>query len=349
MQTYSNVIKTKDVQTTSNKLVNAEVMANTWAIYDAFNEDKPPTIEVEKPKIVDVDIKITPVDAPSSRPSVQGSMVESDYKTSRLSATGSRTLANSQSITHRSQNSSQTIANNEPSLVITEGFLDQLALVERAIVGNSYEKKVIAFRNVPDDGMIETKRVQSLLQPEEVLPEPAKVDDMASTLPTLQLLWTFKCELTRGRQVTYMSWNKQNEDIIAIAYSESRTFAGNPPGLILCWSAKNPEWPDRIYTSSSPVTSVDFSKMNPGLLAAGFMDGRVVIYDVRHNNSKCIMDDSENNGKHRDPVWELKWVERERILGDEQSRNETLVSVSTDGRVTQWMIRKGLEFTGIYS
>jgi hypothetical protein len=34
-------------------------------------------------------------------------------------------------------------------------------------------------------------------------------------------------------------------------------------------------------------------------------------------------------------------------LGDEQSRGEILVSVSTDGRVTQWQIRKGLEFQGM--
>lgn len=34
-------------------------------------------------------------------------------------------------------------------------------------------------------------------------------------------------------------------------------------------------------------------------------------------------------------------------MGDDQTRSETLVSVSTDGRVTQWMIRKGLEYTDL--
>ncbi|KAJ1532457.1 WD repeat-containing protein 78, partial [Nowakowskiella sp. JEL0078] len=57
----------------------------------------------------------------------------------------------------------------------------------------------------------------------------------------------------------------------------------------------------------------------------------------------------ELSGKHRDPVWELKWIERERVIGDEQSRGENLVSVSTDGRVTQWTIRKGLEFSDLMS
>lgn len=77
------------------------------------------------------------------------------------------------------------------------------------------------------------------------------------------------------------------------------------------------------------------------------MDGSVVIYDVRKNDSTCILNGGDTTGKHRDPVWELKWVERERVVGDEQSRGETLISVSTDGRVTQWMVRKGLEYTDL--
>ena len=67
-------------------------------------------------------------------------------------------------------------------------------------------------------------------------------------------------------------------------------------------------------------------------------------YDSSDIYNKCKI--SDPNGKHHDPVWELKWVERERVAGDEHSRGETLVSVSTDGRITQWIIRKGLEFNG---
>jgi WD40 repeat protein len=232
--------------------------------------------------------------------------------------------------------------------------LDRLALVERAIVGNSYEKKVIMFRNVADDGMIEKKRTELLAQSKEETEQEAALksqaqpkDDYATnSLPALQLLWNYKCELTRGRSISCVSLNKQNEDIIAVAYGESRFIHGASPGLILCWSAKNPEWPDRIYNSESPCTSIDFSKLNPGLLAAGYFDGRVMIYNTKLNQSKVLVE-CESNGKHRDPVWELQWVEKEKVVGDDQSRCETLVSVSTDGRVTQWMIRKGLEFTDL--
>lgn len=57
------------------------------------------------------------------------------------------------------------------------------------------------------------------------------------------------------------------------------------------------------------------------------------------------------------PVWNLKWAEKERSTGgvgksdhtDDEAGNaaemEVLISISSDGRVTQWMIRKGFEST----
>lgn len=51
-------------------------------------------------------------------------------------------------------------------------------------------------------------------------------------------------------------------------------------------------------------------------------------------------------------MWSLKWTERERSSGgpaegDEEhpGEMEVLMSISSDGRVTQWMIRKGFEST----
>ena len=167
-------------------------------------------------------------------------------------------------------------------------------------------------------------------------------------VPQLKFLWLFKCDLTTGRPVSYISWNKDNEDILAVGYGESKTLSKSSPGLILVWSIRNPEWPDRVYTLSHPVTSLDFSKSNPFLLAAGLTDGRIVICDIRQKKDKIILDAGEGNGVHRDPVWEVQWIERERVLGDEQSRDESLVSVSSDGRVTQWTIRKGLEYSGFH-
>ena len=44
---------------------------------------------------------------------------------------------------------------------------------------------------------------------------------------------------------------------------------------------------------------------------------------------KFVLESSFTSGKHSDAVWEVVWVDK----GNE--RGETLVSVSSDGRVTQ--------------
>lgn len=62
---------------------------------------------------------------------------------------------------------------------------------------------------------------------------------------------------------------------------------------------------------------------------------------------------SESDHKHLSPVWNLKWAEKERSKTQEQEPTdasgfremEVLISISSDGRVTQWMIRKGFEST----
>ncbi|KAJ3102385.1 WD repeat-containing protein 78 [Phlyctochytrium planicorne] len=264
-----------------------------------------------------------------------------------------------------------------------------LLVMERAVMGNNYDKKYLLYRNIDEEAeaaarlrhlndvaneakelVEESHRVQNEEGEEgdegngegidgeenegereavdEADAEDAKKNDsLSSGIPTLNALWSYRCELTRGRMVMYMAWNKQNEDILAVAYGESKTNVSPFLGLVLCWSPKNPEWPDRIYRSSSAVTAIDFSRSNPNLLAVGYMDGRIAVYDVRRKGDRPVLDSSDHAGKHRDPVWELKWVDRERVIGDDQSRGETLVSVSTDGRVCQWLIRKGIEHTDL--
>ncbi|KAJ3273838.1 WD repeat-containing protein 78 [Terramyces sp. JEL0728] len=372
VQTFETPIKSKEVQATAQKFVNAEVMVNQWTIYDAFNgdEDRPITSESEKPKELDgkYDLNEMPVEQrPRSTAIISQSVLEDkESKESNFIGEGSEAGddVRASTVGKSTAGGQPQATTKEPGVAVGElkGIMAQLSLMEKAVVGNNYEKKIISYRNAKDDGLIEEKRVGAIIQQnnqqnnqegvttvfEEEGENTRETEEYTnSNIPTIQLLWSYRCELSRGRHVTNMSWNKQNEDILAVAYSESRFQSSASPGLILCWSAKNPEWPDRIYYTNSPVTSIDFSNMNPGLLAAGFQDGRIIIYDVRQPAGKWALDDSENNGKHRDPVWELKWVERERVAGDEQSKGETLVSVSTDGRVTQWMIRKGLEFTDL--
>ena len=53
----------------------------------------------------------------------------------------------------------------------------------------------------------------------------------------------------------------------------------------------------------------------------------------------------DNIGKQASPIWQLRWVDRERGASEEKD-GEVLVAASADGRITQWSIRKGFEFQG---
>ena len=45
------------------------------------------------------------------------------------------------------------------------------------------------------------------------------------------------------------------------------------------------------------------------------------------------------------PVWQLQWIEQDRgTTGDD--KREILVSISADGRISKWIIRKGLDCHG---
>lgn len=67
--------------------------------------------------------------------------------------------------------------------------------------------------------------------------EYQKEVDASTFVPTLRFLWSYKCELTRGRTVSDMSWNKLKEDILAVAYTESKNNIHAASGLILVWYA----------------------------------------------------------------------------------------------------------------
>ncbi|CAD7695601.1 unnamed protein product, partial [Ostreobium quekettii] len=70
-------------------------------------------------------------------------------------------------------------------------------------------------------------------------------------------------------------------------------------------------------------------------------DGTVAMYDIQAKNETPSMESAANAGKHSDPVWQVKWLDRG------ADRDEVLISISSDGRVTQWSIAKGLEYADV--
>jgi len=86
------------------------------------------------------------------------------------------------------------------------------------------------------------------------------------------------------------------------------------------------------------------------MVAAGTSEGSVMIWDLRRPTDVPVLRSgssasANNDKKHTDIVWETRWVAQ----GHDKQPPELLVSVSSDGNVLQWSMKKGLEQTLLMS
>jgi hypothetical protein len=66
----------------------------------------------------------------------------------------------------------------------------------------------------------------------------------------------------------------------------------------------------------------------------------VAIYDIRKHGNSPVATNRETEGKHSDAIWELNWIGK----GNKGSeKGESLVSISSDGRIVEWNMKKELE------
>jgi WD40 repeat protein len=118
-----------------------------------------------------------------------------------------------------------------------------------------------------------------------------------------------------------MSWNAENTDLLAVGYGKIDFLQDNVSksyltdgksnedaingGLVLFWSLRNPDYPQKVLTTSHPVTALDFSKKNPTLLAVGLYNGDIMVYNVRRDDGweKPVESSSAMAGGHSEPVW----------------------------------------------
>nr|XP_047918138.1 dynein axonemal intermediate chain 4 isoform X3 [Anser cygnoides] len=184
----------------------------------------------------------------------------------------------------------------------------------------------------------------------EALIDPSIPSDLNKALeetvpPSLEQLWSYTCDLTKGHNVSSMAWSKVNPDLLAVGYG-AFDFKEQKKGLACCWSLKNPMWPERIFQCEHGVTALDFSMASPNLLAVGMYSGTITIYNVRSCTTTAILSSRDSSARHTGPVWQLKWLEQDRDTADDDKR-ERLISISADGRLTKWLIQKGLDCTDL--
>jgi len=316
-QTFSGDHKVKEVQTPSSVGVEMGTQASGWDIYDTQTGDEAEAEAKSTEAAVAAAIAkrsrgaggssqasgCFSGDSCSQSGAYQGSSSFDGSSVSASMAAGVDTADVRQEATPEAVEASIHSLPNLPST---------LRVAERVVSQNAYHKPHLAYRNIMQESSW-------------------------SSSPGMEHLWGFQSEESAGRNVSCLEWNPVKHDMLAVAYGEF-DFSAQRDGLILFWSLKNPSYPDKIISVPCGVTCIAFSREHPNLLAAGLYDGTVCVYDIRKDEAKPTLESGAANGKHTDPVWALRWVDHGAERGGEH-----LVSISTDGRVMQWNMKKGLE------
>uniref|UniRef100_A0A663M162 Dynein axonemal intermediate chain 4 n=1 Tax=Athene cunicularia TaxID=194338 RepID=A0A663M162_ATHCN len=307
MQTINGAVKNKEVQCDKIIMEDKGLMATSWDLYDSFNPSE-----------------IKPA------PKAEGSRATTgkNSTTSTMIAEGA-VLAR----IHKEEEC------RSEAILTSENFQQDLFFMERILMENIFQPKLAAYRQLP-----------VLTEQKEGFIEPSVLSDLKETSeeivpPRLEWLWSYMCDLTNGHSVSTMAWSKANPDLLAVGYG-AFNFKEQKKGLACCWSLKNPMWPERIFRCEHGVTALDFSTASPNLLAVGTYDGSVAIYNVRSCKDAALLDSRESSNKHTGPIWQLRWVEQDRgATGD--GKRETLICISADGRITEWLIQKRLDCTDL--
>ncbi|NXC05865.1 DNAI1 protein, partial [Orthonyx spaldingii] len=130
-------------------------------------------------------------------------------------------------------------------------------------------------------------------------------DEFRGQEGTLLPLWKFQYEKTKKLAVTAISWNPKYKDLFAVGYG-SYDFMEQGHGMLLVYTLKNPSFPEYSFSSESGVMCLDFHSDHPHLLAVGFYDGNVAIYNLKKPASQPGYKSSAQSGKHAEPVWQVR-------------------------------------------
>jgi len=349
VQTFNDALKTKEMQTTPVDTKEIGLMASNWDMFDTYNVKAVTTEDdgteedmfshtTAKQSTTVKDESINPSKILSKSKAASRSYVTESSASFISSSSVTSVMPNDDEDddieSERSSLALTEISSQLAKVMKTESMKEHLFTMERTVVQNLYHTRQTAYRGLEELNLI-------TVPVEETEEEETNNESTTRLGPNLSRLWSYECYATKGMSVNCMVWNKVNQDLLAVGYGENGT-ESDGKGLACIWSIKNPEHPERLFKLASAVTSLDFSVSHPNFLAVGLYNGTIAIYNIRNVKDTVVLDSIDSVGKHSSPVWQLKWIERDKGTGEE--KGEVLVSTSADGRVTQWSIRKGFEY-----
>jgi len=359
VNTINLILKSKQVQETAPMSVENSFQVYEFDIFDAFADA--PTDDLGKSSTIvleEVNVNLEEEEeAANAATTGTDSMVEAGSMAADESGAASMmpgsTMAANQSTMH--PHTMPLDANGVPvtAVVPSSGPLplsstakkalsEKLQVMERMVMQNMYAAKHLLYSGFELPAEL---RMKNELDDEEEdedeysEEEDEESDDDEHIDYRLDKLWSFECEISKGRNVAAVAWSEHelHRHVLAVAYGETDfSKAATKTGAIMLWSLKNPDFPEHVIECRSGVMSLAFSHTHPNLLAVGLYEGSVCLYDIGRRDKKPFLE-SDYQQKHTAPVWELRWVDQN------SERGEKLVSISSDGRITEWTIKKGLE------
>eukprot|EP01017_Pseudomicrothorax_dubius_P047722 TRINITY_DN8604_c0_g1_i1.p1 TRINITY_DN8604_c0_g1~~TRINITY_DN8604_c0_g1_i1.p1 ORF type:complete len:708 (-),score=198.52 TRINITY_DN8604_c0_g1_i1:143-2266(-) len=157
--------------------------------------------------------------------------------------------------------------------------------------------------------------------------------DISNSEGSLLPIWRITSEKQRKKHVTSICWNPRYSDFFAVGLGSYHFNRQAGQGYICCYSLKNTTYPEYFFTTPKGVMALDFHPKSPALLAVGLYDGTVMVFDIRSKHKKPIYQSTVRTMKHTEPVWQIFW-------NPDNSKNYSFYSISSDGRVTNWVLMK---------
>uniref|UniRef100_A0A2K5R0H4 Dynein axonemal intermediate chain 4 n=1 Tax=Cebus imitator TaxID=2715852 RepID=A0A2K5R0H4_CEBIM len=238
MQTFNGAPKNKEVQCDKIIMEDKGIMSTAWDLYDSYNAMELLSLSVKQSSPESSSkANVLPKDREQG---LAGSTTEKSSEASSLMDIENVILAK----IHEDEEDFSDV------ILKSDRFHQDLLFMERVLMGNIFQPKLAAYRQLPVFKEPEPEEPEDFLENakhEEVEEEPKKeeeeeieIDAEESTiLANLERLWSFSCELTKGLNVSSLAWNKTNPDLLAVGYGNFG-FKEQKRGLACCWSIKNP-------------------------------------------------------------------------------------------------------------
>ncbi|KAI0989762.1 hypothetical protein GJ496_010008, partial [Pomphorhynchus laevis] len=166
-------------------------------------------------------------------------------------------------------------------------------------------------------------------------------------LGTFTPLW----QILSSLPVIELKWHPTKRNMIISCHSLGCTFVGKHRGLVMCSSIVSGHKPVGFYLFHSIITCVDICDNDSTLIAVGFDNGRVNIF----NSNASSLDKPDCNlikpasfhYRHSGKVYSIKFRKLNASFAINSS-NFTLMSCGSDGIVGQWRMNNGLCFEPIF-